>query len=401
MTTAKDMSPSSPISINQLTIHQQIQLFESLKKRRFSGQMVLIDRRKNINWVFFLYLGRIMYATGGSHPVRRWRRNLADFAPHMLGDLNNLQTDISKIVADEIRTCWDYHLMCHWVDIAKITRQQANSIIRAAVVEVLFDLTRAMDVSCEFKEDNLLSTRMALIESEQVILEAERLWQAWQSAKIADRSPEMAPIIKQPEQLKQRTSVQVYKNLTQLLDGEQTLRDLAVRMKRDVLTVTRSLLPYIQLGLVQLIEVPDLPSPFKTTTINKNVPSLKNNVGKILVACIDDSPLTCQTMEKIINGAGYQFLGISDAMRAIAILLNRKPNFIFLDLVMPHTNGYEICSQLRKLSSFREIPIVILTGNDGLIDRFRAKICGSTDFISKPVDGEIVLSTVNKYVKSQ
>jgi chemotaxis family two-component system response regulator PixG len=291
--------------------------------------------------------------------------------------------------------------MCHWVDIAKITRQQANSIIRAAVVEVLFDLTRAMDVSCEFKEDNLLSTRMALIESEQVILEAERLWQAWQSAKIADRSPEMAPIIKQPEQLKQRTSVQVYKNLTQLLDGEQTLRDLAVRMKRDVLTVTRSLLPYIQLGLVQLIEVPDLPSPFKTTTINKNVPSLKNNVGKILVACIDDSPLTCQTMEKIINGAGYQFLGISDAMRAIAILLNRKPNFIFLDLVMPHTNGYEICSQLRKLSSFREIPIVILTGNDGLIDRFRAKICGSTDFISKPVDAEIVLSTVNKYVKSQ
>jgi chemotaxis family two-component system response regulator PixG len=86
-------------------------------------------------------------------------------------------------------------------------------------------------------------------------------------------------------------------------------------------------------------------------------------------------------------------------MRAIATLLARKPDVIFLDLVMPNTNGYEICSQLRKLACFQDTPIVILTGNDGLVDRVRAKLVGASDFLSKPIDADIVLNTIRKHLK--
>ena len=65
---------------------------------------------------------------------------------------------------------------------------------------------------------------------------------------------------------------------------------------------------------------------------------------------------------------------------------------------MPNTNGYEICSQLRKLSFFKNTPIVILTGNDGIIDRVRAKMVGSTDFLGKPAQTDKVLATIDKYV---
>jgi chemotaxis family two-component system response regulator PixG len=81
-------------------------------------------------------------------------------------------------------------------------------------------------------------------------------------------------------------------------------------------------------------------------------------------------------------------------------LLSRKPDLIFLDLVMPNTNGYEICSQLRKVSAFRITPIIILTGNDGIIDRVRAKIVGASDFLSKPVDAETVLAVTSKHLNS-
>ncbi|NCQ42456.1 MAG: response regulator, partial [Cyanobacteria bacterium] len=77
----------------------------------------------------------------------------------------------------------------------------------------------------------------------------------------------------------------------------------------------------------------------------------------------------------------------------------KKPDLIFLDLIMPNANGYEICSQLRKLTFFKHTPIVILTGNDGLVDRVRAKMVGSTDFISKPVDTALVLDTIRKHLK--
>ncbi|MEL6500545.1 MAG: response regulator, partial [Cyanobacteria bacterium J06623_1] len=79
----------------------------------------------------------------------------------------------------------------------------------------------------------------------------------------------------------------------------------------------------------------------------------------------------------------------------------RKPDLIFLDLVMPNTNGYEICSQLRKLSYFKQTPIVILTGNDGIVDRVRAKMVGSTDFLGKPAQPEQVLETIAKYIVSK
>jgi CheY-like chemotaxis protein len=94
-----------------------------------------------------------------------------------------------------------------------------------------------------------------------------------------------------------------------------------------------------------------------------------------------------------------QFIGINDPLRAIAILLARKPELIFLDLVMPNANGYEICGQLRRLSIFKHTPIVILTGNDGIVDRVRAKMVGSTDFLGKPVNPDQVLSTILKYIK--
>jgi chemotaxis family two-component system response regulator PixG len=104
-------------------------------------------------------------------------------------------------------------------------------------------------------------------------------------------------------------------------------------------------------------------------------------------------------MEKIITDAGYDFVGINDPLRAIAILLARKPDLIFLDLVMPNANGYEICGQLRKLAFFKHTPIVILTGNDGIVDRMRAKMVGSSDFIGKPINSLVVLDTIRKQLK--
>lgn len=397
--TAKDKILNTRVQIQQFTATKQAEFFESLKQARFSGQL-LVTSSKATTWVFYLYLGRIMYATGGSHPVRRWRRNVTAYSPQMIAQFSEIRSELASIAAEQsTKISWEYKLLSLWIDEQKITREQATSLIKASIVEIMFDVTQAMQVTCEILQDNLLSTRLVLIDAEQVIGEAHRLYQGWQDAKIADRSPDLAPIIKQPEELEKRTNEKVYQNLKQLLDGNQTLRDLAVRMKRDVVTVTRSLLPYIQLGLVQLVEIEDIPPPVSTPVAEILSKSLIPQ--RTLVACIDDSPTICQQMEQIITGGGYQFVSESDGLRALAVLLSRKPDIIFLDLIMPNTNGYEICSQLRKLSFFRQTPIIILTGNDGIIDRVRAKMIGSTEFISKPVDPEIVIETIVKYVRQR
>lgn len=395
MTTAKYPS-YNPISIREFTASKQASFFESLKQPRFSGQVVLTGV-KGQKWFFYFYLGRIMYATGGLHPVRRWRRSLVLYFPQMLAQGSSLDLDLASLGTGDPQICWEYRLLCLWVEQQKINREQAARMIRGTVVEVLFDITQSMEITCELRQDDLLTARLVLIDAEQVVAEAQQRWNAWQGAKIADRSPNWAPVIRQSEQLQQRTSPQVYDTLKQLLDGHQTLRDLAVRMKRDVLAVTSSLLPYIQMGLVELTMIADLPSPIAAPPSKPF--EVESRATGALIACVDDSPLMCQTLGKIVISASYQFIGINDPLRAIAILLARKPELIFLDLVMPNANGYEICSQLRKLTFFRNTPIVILTGNDGLIDRVRAKMVGSSDFISKPVNPEIVLNTIRKHLR--
>lgn len=398
MTTAKEGMSHTRTLIKNFTVVQQRKLFDSLKKAKFSGQIIMTNSQ-DVVWVFYLYLGRIVYATGGLHPIRRWRRNLAAYCPQRLANFQEIQLELAKISAEECRISWEYKLLSVWIDREKITRDQAESIIKGTIIEVLFDLTQTAEIFCEVVKDNLLSTRLSLIDAEQIVNESSRLWTAWQQAKIADRSPDLAPVIRQPDVLRQKTSAQVYQNLSQLLDGEHSLRDLSVRMKRDILTLTRSLLPYVQLGLVILTEVDDIPPPIPNLIAKK----LSNNIvsQRILVACIDDSIPICQSMDKIVTTAGYQFASEKDGLRAIAMLLSRKPDLIFLDLIMPNTNGYEICSQLRKLSYFRHTPIIILTGNDGIIDRVRAKMVGSTDFITKPIQEHIVLETINKHLRQK
>ena len=308
-----------------------------------------------------------------------------------------IQNDIDRLNLGRSNS-WEYELLCLWVEQQKISLEQASRIIRNTLVEVMFDVTQVMQVTCQLKpEKNIpFSTRLVLIDAEQVIVEAQKLWQAWQSAKIADRSPNMAPIITQPQELQQQTNPKLYKTLSQLLDGQQSLRDLSIRMKKDVVIVTRSLLPYVQRGLVRLINIADIEGP---KLPEKKVINDTATNSKITIACVDDSPLIYQTMEKIITSAGYNFVGVNDALRAIAVLLAKKPDLIFLDLIMPNANGYEICSQLRKLTFFKQTPIVILTGNDGIVDRVRAKMVGSTDFLSKPVDANLVLETIRKHLK--
>jgi chemotaxis family two-component system response regulator PixG len=248
-----------------------------------------------------------------------------------------------------------------------------------------------LQVGYELKPTSFTFTPTVLIDAAQALAEVERLWQAWQANRF-NYSPNSTPVIKQPEELQHSISTPAYKALSQLLDGQQTLRDIAVQMKRDVNSAVRSLLPYMQSGLLDLINIPDLAAPVLSSPI-------PHDAQAPLIACVDDSSWVCHIMDKVMSAANYRFVGVNDALRAIGVLLALKPDLIFLDLMMPNINGYELCSRLRQLSCFQHTPIVILTGNDGIIDRVRAKMVGSSDFLSKPVDADKVLGTICKHLR--
>ncbi|MEM7795205.1 MAG: response regulator [Cyanobacteria bacterium P01_C01_bin.118] len=118
-----------------------------------------------------------------------------------------------------------------------------------------------------------------------------------------------------------------------------------------------------------------------------------------MIAYVDDSPADSEAMAAIIKGAGYGYGSIREPLKALPMLLELKPQLIFLDLVMPFTNGYEMCSQIHRTPTFKKTPIIIVTSNDGIIDRVRARIVGASGFFSKPITKEGVIDVLNKYLE--
>lgn len=372
--------------------------FKTCTQLQYNGQLN-IKSSKGYQWTFYYRLGRIVWAGGGTHPFRRWRRHIAQHCPQIDVDKMQLrQQDLSI-------NYWDYRLLEILYKKQKIQREQIHAIVENTIAELLFELaqqTAFVPVSCDRNQEVILETPMSFTSADVSMKQMQDSWITWSQAGLANFSPDLAPVLRRPEQLQQLVSPPVYKNFVNLINGNYTLRDLAAKMKQGILPVTRSLLPYVLKGIIELVEVPDLPIAVTAAKDNSNSISAQPKKSLApLIACVDDSPQVCKMLEEIVTSNGLRFITIQDAVQALPILIQNKPDLIFLDLIMPVASGYEICTQLRRISSFANTPVIILTGNDGLLDRVRAKVVGSTDFLTKPVVADRVMSVVRKHLPMQ
>ncbi len=373
--------------------HDLLTEFKNCTQLQYSGQLKIKSSKGN-QWILYYRLGRIVWATGGNHPFRRWRREIAQNCPQI--DLDKMRFRAEDISIDY----WDYRLLEIFYKRQKIQREQIQVIVEKTIAELFFDIAQEAEfssISCYRSSELILETPMSFTSADLSIKQMQDSWNAWAEAGLANISPNLAPILRKPEQLEALVHPLVYKNFVRMLNGKYTLRDLAIKMKQSLLLISRSLLPYILKRIIELVEIPDLPLAYiedknHATTIQQ----IKATAP--LIACVDDSPQVCKMLEEIVTTNGLRFLKIQDPIQALPTLIQDKPDLIFLDLIMPIASGYEICTQLRRISAFANTPIIILTAQDGLIDRVRAKVVGSTDFLAKPVASDKVMAILRKYL---
>lgn len=140
-------------------------------------------------------------------------------------------------------------------------------------------------------------------------------------------------------------------------------------------------------------------SSFKITTGEPTYSP--SQFGQATVAYVDNNLLNSQTMEEIIEKAGYSYANVSDSLQILSQLIDLKPQLIFIESELPVVNGYELCAQIRRISIFKNTPIIIATDNHNKIaGRVRAKMAGASDFLSKPIKAKSVLKVLIKYLSS-
>jgi len=423
-------------------------------RNHFSGRLAVSSG--TLTWHIFFRLGRILWIEGGDHPIRRWKRLHERYLPNIGGEI------IAALhQGTTIPIAGSYQALCSALQKRLATREQLQAAIMDVSMEVLFDILQVAERTeltyIRFSEE-APSQSLALLKVKDAFGYALRQWHTWQQIGLGEYSPNSAPVIVSEGRLRQIVSPQAAHRLMNMAQGDQSLRDLAVMLDQDLLRLSRSLLGGVRQGALSLHKIADhaalrtmypsittatpvqapqitvstpeglvssLPgvptsatpsretrSPIATAvTADAEIPvnqvqamrlwetdELGDDQPKPTIVHIDDSPQNCAIARSILEVAGYDYIDVNDPINAIPTLLQAKPQLILLDLMMPVINGYELCAQIRRVSSLRDVPIVMLTSQDGLVDRVRAKVVKASAFLAKPINPHKLLDTVGQFV---
>lgn len=417
--------------------------------REFTG-LLEVTARESV-WVLWFVQGRLVWSKSRIHALRRWERQLSIQNPAFYQHI----TQPARLSYKS----WSHGILLDLVKTGRFLEQPFFNMVEGLVAEDLFDIVQ-FGTQC-YQRIGLTPSYKAvakkvsylpkdLLYCDRAGAKAWQAWEIWSQADLADISPDWSPVVAQAEALRSRTSAQTFQTLTKFMDGSRTLRDLAIVFKQPLTDLTKAVLPYVSEQLVTFAESSDLvpgfehcfyPSLFveeidilasiKRSSASAIAPSKISQPAKLpvrkaisngaarktqdrsdktvgsgsnssapKVVYIDDSSIDERQMSAVVKALGYRYTSISNPIHALPRLLEIKPDFIFLDLVMPIANGYEVCSQIRRISAFKETPIVIVTINDGIGDRVRARFVRASGFMGKPIMEKKVSKMLKKFLKA-
>ncbi|NLE92322.1 MAG: response regulator [Elusimicrobia bacterium] len=119
------------------------------------------------------------------------------------------------------------------------------------------------------------------------------------------------------------------------------------------------------------------------------------------VMIIDDEINAVDLLKHRLESEGYQVLALLNAKEIISEVHRFLPDIIILDLLMPELGGLDACEMLNKDPVGQSTPIIVVSGLNKDIDKKKAYVMGIQEYFVKPVDIEVLLQAIRKYIKEK
>ncbi len=143
------------------------------------------------------------------------------------------------------------------------------------------------------------------------------------------------------------------------------------------------------------------PSVAPSSVAPSSVASSVASSSQPTVLSVDDSPIAQKMLKRSLD-AYCNMLLANSAMDALKLLnSNSEIELVFLDVNMPGVDGLEFCKAVRSIPKFKELPIIMLTANEGLVNKVRGQIAGSTLYINKSVEPSRLVEILHQYTNVQ
>lgn len=115
------------------------------------------------------------------------------------------------------------------------------------------------------------------------------------------------------------------------------------------------------------------------------------------VMLIDDEDNLQQAIERLLVANGYVYVGAKNAEEGMKVLAREKPDLLLLDVMLPGTNGFDLCARIREEG--RRIPIIFLSAKCDIVDKSIGFRPGGDDYVTKPFDATELLLRIEANIR--
>lgn len=133
-------------------------------------------------------------------------------------------------------------------------------------------------------------------------------------------------------------------------------------------------------------------------TLAKPVAQDKQASGTQRVLVVDDSPTVRKQIELGLLPYRVAVDLAETGEQALEFVAAQAYDLVFLDVVLPGTDGYEVCKTIKRHPNTKKIPVVMLTGKSSPFDRVRGTLAGCDSYLTKPVENKTFQGVLQKYL---
>lgn len=410
-------------------IANKLEFLESSSLERASSWIEI--EYNSIVYDFYFQEGKCIYASHSVAPSERLDRHLKRLS-HLDKTIDKKIRNQAHLQVEELSQEFN-SLPCEYLAIEWLIQQNlislkmADSLLKLLIKEVLESYLLIPNLT----KGNLKSKRHQLhfiheFDFKTLGKECKENLKRWYPLFNNVKSVYERPYFFKINEANKQIPLEQQKKLATMLKGFNFLQLEAV-LNQDKLTIAKKLYPLISNRTIILRE-PQAPfdklptfenlsvqqkelarSQIPKTTIQRveeeneditlaNISNSSSSNKNYTIVCVDDSPIILKSITNFLSQDNLTIVPVNNAAKALIMITKVKPDLILMDIGMPNIDGYQLCSLIRKHSIFQDTPIVMVTGNKGIINRAKAKLSGATDYMTKPFTQEDLLNMVFRYL---
>ena len=400
------------MSAKKYSPHQLISILDSLFKKNSSGILSLTTQvdswQQQRTCILVLRQGALVYGGTQVPQATEFCRRLGEALKP-----NLIKAALSVAVEKSTKPNSAVELLDMLVRMRAFTWQEVEALMNTKVLLIIEKFVAHPGLAQWHNQLNLdLSygkDRHGLVWSD-IERELKHRRQIWQSYQPQIPSMDAIPVVS-IQQLKLIDNPQVKDHFRKSVDGQKSLIDIAEKMGKDPIKVAKNYLNWVNNNWVSFVETPVEPeaevskTSIPPATVNAvsdtpaaNTVDTPSKEHLPIVLSVDDSAIIQTTIKRALQ-SDYNVLLASKAEEALNILKEVEVELMLLDLTMPDVDGLEFCKTIRAIPKFRDLPVVMVTARDGLVNKMKGHIAGTSKYLTKPFEADELREVVRQYIK--